>query len=715
MMSEFYNDQHFSNLDCAETVASALFPDLTTTHSNDLPDQYPVTFPPIVTSSSYPSEEYGSKFQASMPPFDDQWNTPNQSSDLTATYRNDLPDQYPVTFPPIVTNRSHPSDGYGSNFQSSSFDFIPYNVDWYFQNSISESPQNEQQFSTSCSSNSSFLAPSPTPSIATSVASEDSMPILDFYPPEGPSMISLWKKLTMPGKNLFIRIFNNLELDDDKKREYLERMDIQEEVKAHMDSSEEIEKQMDDQTASVLNLDARPSKITLNTADLLFRNEENRRNLTYKGMSLSQQMFSTLVLRRPGWHYPELLRRRNPWQSLMQLAKKSYVRIFNWLNLDDDKKSEYLKIMEIEEEVKAHMHSSEEIAKKMDDQAAFIPNLDARPPVGTTMNTIDLIIQNEKNRRIFFYKRRRLTPPTFSTLVLRKSQCLYARLLKRTKSWEALTEKRRKPYVRIYNWLKLDDDKKREYLEIVEIQMKLKQHMDPIEENPKQKKVLPKFSEVETEAEPMEPLVKQQATTASSAPAHSPPSTNIPSPSPASSNTSMINLDASLPNGISINTVDIINACEISRRRFEFNGEMLSKMTFSKLVLERTYNHYARICRNRKPWESLTAMGKALHVRIYNWVQLNDDEKKAYLEMMEKMNNQPVECEEKKTRTKFTKSQQKKKRKRGIQTKFTAYQKKTLKAAFRECSYPTTVNKRSLAKKLNLPFIVIQNYFFESS
>ncbi|CAP33425.1 Protein CBG15047 [Caenorhabditis briggsae] len=173
------------------------------------------------------------------------------------------------------------------------------------------------------------------------------------------------------------------------------------------------------------------------------------------------------------------------------------------------------------------------------------------------------------------------------------------------------------------------------------------------------------------------------------------PSSTIPSPtSSVSSNTSLINLDANLPNGVSINTADIINACESSRRRFGFNGKMLSQKTFSELVLQRTQAYYSSICKNPKPWESLTEMGKALYVRIYNWIQLSDDEKKTYLEVMEKMEKQPVEPEEKKTRTKFTE-----------------YQEKALEAVFQLCQCPTTVTKRSLAKKLNLPFVVIQNYF----
>ncbi|ULT93480.1 hypothetical protein L3Y34_003165 [Caenorhabditis briggsae] len=61
---------------------------------------------------------------------------------------------------------------------------------------------------------------------------------------------------------------------------------------------------------------------------------------------------------------------------------------------------------------------------------------------------------------------------------------------------------------------------------------------------------------------------------------------------------------------------------------------------------------------------------------------------------MEKVDKQPVESEEKKTRTKVTE-----------------YQENTLEAVFQLCQCPTTVTKRSLAKELNLPFVVIQNYF----
>ncbi|PIC31982.1 hypothetical protein B9Z55_012490 [Caenorhabditis nigoni] len=186
---------------------------------------------------------------------------------------------------------------------------------------------------------------------------------------------------------------------------------------------------------------------------------------------------------------------------------------------------------------------------------------------------------------------------------------------------------------------------------------------------------------------PMEPLVSQSDCISQSG--------TIPSPSSSvSPNISTINLDADLPNGVSINTVDIINACESSRRRFGFNGKMLSQKTFAELVLQRTQAYYSSICKNPKPWESLTVMGKALYVRIYNWIQLNDDEKKTFLEMMEKMEKQPVTSEEKKSRTKFAE-----------------YQEKALEAVFQRCPCPTTITKRSLAKDLNLPFVVIQNYF----
>ncbi|CAO4372544.1 unnamed protein product [Caenorhabditis nigoni] len=186
---------------------------------------------------------------------------------------------------------------------------------------------------------------------------------------------------------------------------------------------------------------------------------------------------------------------------------------------------------------------------------------------------------------------------------------------------------------------------------------------------------------------PMEPLVGQSD--------RLPSYSIIPSPSSSvSSNTSSINLDASLPNGISINTTDIINACENSRRRFGFNGKMLSQKTFAELILQRTQAYYSSICKNPKPWESLTEMGKALYVRIYNWIRLTDEEKKTYLEMMDKMDKQPVTFEEKKSRTKFTE-----------------YQEKALEAVFQSCPCPATITKRSIAKDLNLPFIVIQNYF----
>ncbi|CAO4372541.1 unnamed protein product [Caenorhabditis nigoni] len=783
-MSEFYNDQHFSNLDCAETVASALFPDLTTTYSsdlpyqypvpippivtnpsnptgeygynsqpsrpsfddywntsnqssdltgtysndlpvqcpvtfppiatnssypseeyasnfqyssfdesntpnqssdltgtysNDLPEQYPVTFPPIVTDSSHPSEEYESNFQASRHSFDERWNTPNEFSDLTATYSNDLPDQYPVTFSPIVTNSSYPSEEYGSNFQSSFFDESNTPCP------SSESPQDNQQFSTSCPLISSFLAPSPTPSIAAPVASEVHIPNLDIFPPKGFSMISLWKKLTIPGKNMFIRIFNSLELDDDKKREYLERMEIQEEVKAHMDSSEDIAKQMDDQTAFVPNLDARPPERTvIITTDLLSRNEENRQNLTYKGMCLTQQMFATLVLRRTQLQYYRLLKRTKSWESLIESGKKVYVRIYNWLELDDDQKREYLEIMEIKEELKKVVESSEEMAKQNKIQIASIANLDARLPVGTTMNTADLLSRTEESRRNLTYKGKSLPQHMFATMVLRRTQGQYARLLKEKKPWESLIESGKNVYVRMFNWLELDDEKKREYLEIMKIQM------NSIEDKREICKCLQccaNFSEIEIEAAPL-------------------PSSSV------SSNTSLINLNASLPNRVSINTADILNACESSRRRFKSYGKILSQKTFAELVLQRTQAYYSNICKNPKPWESLTKKGKSSFVRIYNWIQLNNEDKRTYLEMMEKMEEQPAKSEKKKTLTKCTEFQQKMKRKRGAKTKFTEYQEKTLEAVFQRCNYPTMLFKRNLAKKLDLPFAVIQRYFF---
>ncbi|CAO4372540.1 unnamed protein product [Caenorhabditis nigoni] len=540
-MSEYYNHQDFSSSGFTET-------DLTATYSNDLTDQYPVTFPPNVPHSSHPSVQYGSNFQSSRPSFDEFLNTPNQPFGYTETYTNYLPEQYPVTFPSVVTNSSYPSEEYESNFQASRHSFDDY---WNTPNQYYESTQNDQQVSTSCSPNSPFLVSSPTPSMPAPVASEASIPNLEAYPPKG-SMISFWKKLTIPGKDMFIRIFNSLELDDDKKREYLERMEIQEEVKAHKDSSEDIAKQMDDQKTFIPNLDARPPVGTyLNTADLLSRNEESRQNLTYKGMCLTQEMFSILVLRRARGCYGSLTRNTKPWKLLNYPGQRLYTRIFNWLELDDDQKREYLEIMEIKTKLENQMDSSEEIPEQEEIRTKFIrseiekpndrfkinshstsevktrietdstrnnqqistpctpnssflessltptnatpvfskasiPNLDIWPK-GRTMNTTNIISRNEENRRNLIYRGKCLTQQMFSSLVLGKTQGHYCTLLKYTKPWKSLTKQGKKLFIRIFNWLNLEDDKKREYLEIMEIKEELKKVVD--EEMAKQNKI----------------------------------------------------------------------------------------------------------------------------------------------------------------------------------------------------------------------------------
>ncbi|CAO4372539.1 unnamed protein product [Caenorhabditis nigoni] len=753
-MSEFLNDQSISNSFCAET-------DLTATHKNDLVDQYPVTFPPIVPNSSCSSRQYGSNVQASAPHFDDHWNTPNQSSDssqnnqqvsTSCSPNSSLFDASPsLTLPTPISSKSSISNldacpPYGATMNTADLlsrneksrrnltykgiyltqqmfstlvlrksklhyrYLLIYTKPWetltaprkklfiriynwlnlddvkkreYLE--ISESlgcaetgyPQNNQQISNSCEPISSLLASLPTASIANTVSSEASVPNLDACPAYGTvlntkdllsrseeirrkftykgmcltkqmfSRLVLrrahcryarlfnctrpWETLAEPGRELYVRIHNWLKLNDDKKREYLEIMEIKEELKNQMDSSEKTPKQKKNRTAPTLNPDAQtssftstiasktsipildaqtsfstspvPSKAsipnldiyppqgtTIITTDLIIRNEESRRNLTYKDMRLTQQMFSTLVLRKSPQHYCSLLKYTKPWESLWESGKEPFIRIFNWLKLDDDKKREYLEIMEIKEELKKVMDSSEEIAKQQKVRTSSIPNLDACPPEGTILIPTDLLSQNEENRRNLSYKGRFLTKIMFSTLVLNKSQDFYPGLFKDTKPWETLTASRKTVFIRIYNWLELDDDKKREYLEIMEIKEELKKVVDSSEEMAKQNKI-------------------QTA--------------SIP------------NLDAVPPEGTILIPTDLLSQSEENRRNLTYKGRCLTQQMFSSLVLGKTQGHYCTLLKYTKPWKSLTKQGKKLFIRIFNWLNLEDDKKREYLEIME--------------------------------------------------------------------------------
>ncbi|PIC31969.1 hypothetical protein B9Z55_012484 [Caenorhabditis nigoni] len=460
-----------------------------------------------------------------------------------------------------------------------------------------------------------------------------------------------WKSCRKKWKKLFIRIFNWLKLDDEKKREYLEIVENKHKLK--MDSRQEVPEDKKLRPASIQNLNTLPPEGTvIITTDLLSRIEESRMNLTYKKRCLSQETLCRLVLGTSRMHYRKQLNRATSWELLRDSGKKLFIRIFNWLKLDDDEKREYLEMMEIKEELKKVMDSEEEMAKQNNNRTASIPNLDAFPPEGTILIPTNLLSQNE-----------------------------------------------------------LNDDKKRENLETMEIKEELKRQMGSSEDRqeiPKQKETHMIFSQMEIETQknrtasiPNLDACPPEGTTINPANLLSQSTPNVIDPSPTlclvtpeSSKSSIPNLDACPPSGTTLNTTDLLSRNEENRRKLAYKGTRLTQQMFSTLVLRMSKFHYINLLRYTKSWETSTEPIKKLYIRIFNWLELDDDKKREYLEFIETNLSEKI-------------LKQKKHRK-----KFSEMEIESLEAIFEANRYPTSEERVRIAQEMKLDDVtIIDNWF----
>ncbi|CAO4373468.1 unnamed protein product [Caenorhabditis nigoni] len=175
------------------------------------------------------------------------------------------------------------------------------------------------------------------------------------------------------------------------------------------------------------------------------------------------------------------------------------------------------------------------------------------------------------------------------------------------------------------------------------------------------------------------------------------PSSSISSP-PVSK---VSKLDVSLPEGTIIDTTDILNRCEDSRTSFVYKGKFLTQKQFSEMVLGKSQGYYSSLFKHSKPWESLMDSGKQLYIRMFNWLNLDDNQKQEYLEIEEikeklfEGRNESVDPKPKKNRTKFTK-----------------FQLDRLNSSFDDNCYPSAEAKAQLAKEMGLAdTLIIENWF----
>ncbi|CAO4373467.1 unnamed protein product [Caenorhabditis nigoni] len=175
------------------------------------------------------------------------------------------------------------------------------------------------------------------------------------------------------------------------------------------------------------------------------------------------------------------------------------------------------------------------------------------------------------------------------------------------------------------------------------------------------------------------------------------PSSSISSP-PVSK---VPKLDVCLPEGTIIDTNDILNRCEDSRTSFVYKGKFLTQKQFSEMVLGKSQGYYSSLFKHSKPWESLMDSGKQLYIRMFNWLNLDDNQKQEYLEIEEIKEQlfegryESVDPKPKKNRTKFTK-----------------FQLERLNSSFEDNCYPTAETKAQLAKEMGLAdSTIIENWF----
>ncbi|PIC33498.1 hypothetical protein B9Z55_013454 [Caenorhabditis nigoni] len=160
-------------------------------------------------------------------------------------------------------------------------------------------------------------------------------------------------------------------------------------------------------------------------------------------------------------------------------------------------------------------------------------------------------------------------------------------------------------------------------------------------------------------------------------------------------------LDVSLPEGTIIDTTDILNRCEDSRTSFVYKGKFLTQKQFSEMVLGKSQGYYSSLFKHSKPWKSLMDSGKQLYIRMFNWLNLDDNQKQEYLEI-EEIKEQLFEGKDESVGPKPKKNR----------TKFTKFQLDRLNASFDDNCYPTAETKAQLAKEMGLAdTLIIENWF----
>ncbi|KAF1756267.1 hypothetical protein GCK72_012720 [Caenorhabditis remanei] len=87
----------------------------------------------------------------------------------------------------------------------------------------------------------------------------------------------------------------------------------------------------------------------------------------------------------------------------------------------------------------------------------------------------------------------------------------------------------------------------------------------------------------------------------------------------------------------------------------KMNG--INQTKFAEMVLEKTQGHFSVISRNPAPWEELLAPGRAVFVRMHNWMKLSEEEKNKILSVEKVSMRKDLQEKMKKTRFTFSKEQ----------------------------------------------------------
>ncbi|EFP10558.1 hypothetical protein CRE_21619 [Caenorhabditis remanei] len=120
----------------------------------------------------------------------------------------------------------------------------------------------------------------------------------------------------------------------------------------------------------------------------------------------------------------------------------------------------------------------------------------------------------------------------------------------------------------------------------------------------------------------------------------------------------------------------------------------VNQTTFAEKVLEKTQGHFSVISRNPAPWEELLAPGRAVFVRMHNWMKLSDEEKMKILSVEKVSVNTDLQEKMKKTRFTFPKEQM-----------------EILMGIYEVNDRPGKELIEELAAKFSLSFIQIKDFF----